>query len=282
MDVPQTPLPEKRKRNVFQDLRKNLLDVNVRATRGAIQSANFVEGSTGWRFSSNGLIEGTRLKLDNFVPYTDDTVSFSGSWTPESVVILYGGGRTVSSTVGDTFTITFTGSSIGLVMEKGADQGKIDIVIDGESITTVDLYSTVLSSRQVAYSITTLDPGEHTLVATVATKNPSASDNNVGLQGYVKSPTDGIRLEDISADLFAASFSTGTDGNGYAKGTSTGIPSGWVAWGIMGFLLSEADMSDATLTDPKLAVSTNAFYLYNGAASTSYVNTRIFLISKIA
>jgi len=282
--IPQ-PLPERKKRNVFIDLRKLLSDINIRATRAAFQSANFLEGVTGWRMNANGLIEGTRLQLDNFVPYTDESFSFSGTWTDETVVVLYGGARKISSTIGDTFTITFRGTSIGLIMEKGATLGKISVSIDGGDATLVDLYDTKLTSREVVFQATGLAEREHILIATVATKNGSSSGNTVGIQGYVKSPTIGLRLEDISADLFAASFITATDGNGYAKMTSTGLPADKVAWGIMGFQLAEGDMADpvGTSTDPlpKLAHGTNVFYLYNGKASTNYTNTRIFLTSKI-
>ena len=282
MNITPQPMPERKKRNVFVDLRKHLGDINVRATRDAFQSANFIEGETGWRLNANGLFEATRIKLDNFIPYSNSAIDFTGTWAEETVNILYGGGRKVSSTIGDTFTITFTGSSIGLIMEKGGSMGKFYASVDGGEETLVDLYVNAIVSRTVVYQQTGLSNSEHVLTVTVATKNASSSANNVGVQGYVKSPTDGIRLEDISADLYATSYATQTNGNGYVKSTTTGTPSGWIMWGIMGFILAEGDMSDATLTDPMLCNSTNAFYMYNGAASTTYVNTRVILISKIA
>lgn len=251
---------------------------------GRIRSVNFATGlaGQGWQIDQNGLITATRIQLNNFVPHSNAAFTFTGAWTTENVNVLYSGGRRVSSTVGDSFTLVFYGTSVGIVAEKASNLGKLTTSIDGGASTTTDLYSGDLSTRQVVYQTTTLLPGRHTLTGTVATKNASSSGNTVGIQGFVKSPTDGIKVEDISADLYVTSYSTQTDANGYQKMTTTGTPSGWMMWQIAAFRLSEAIMSDATATDPKLATATNVFYFYNGAATTTYDNTRSILISKIS
>ena len=71
-----------------------------------------------------------------------------------------------------------------------------------------------------------------------------------------------------------------TDANGYAK-TIFNSPSGYSAYCIVGITLTEAVMSDATTTDPKLAWRAAEIYLYNGAASTTYTIGITLLISKI-
>ena len=281
--ITPSPTPEKKKRNVFYDLRKFLSDINIRATRGAFQSGNFLEETTGWRLNASGLIEGTRLKLDNFVPATDSSIAYSGTWANSTILVGYTLTAKRSSTIGDTFTITFTGTSIGVVIETAADQGKVSFSLDGGTPTLVDLYYTYSNWRNVVYSAEGLHPGEHTLVGTVATKNASATDNFVRLQGYVKSPTDGIKLSDTAFNLFTfATSNVTTDGNGYAESSSFTLPNAnTIVVAIVGvFFNDEAVMSDATLTEPKICWRDQTIYLYNGAASTTYEIGRLLITSR--
>ena len=280
------PLPERRKRNVFIDLRKFLSDINIRATKGAFQSANFVEGETGWQMSSNGLIEGTRLKLDNFVPSHDSSIVYSpigfGGWTEGSIVVGYDLTPKISSTIGHSFQITFTGTSIGLIFPKASNSGKVSISIDGGGETLVDLYQSQVTWRSIVFSAEGLSSGTHTLVGTVAEKNPDSSDNIIAFQGYVKSPGEGIKLSDISADLYLFAGDITTDGNGYAESTSFILPADKIVWAITGVAFNdESIMSDATLTEPKLAWRDQSVYLYNGAANETYSIIRTLIISII-
>jgi len=278
--IPQ-PLPERKKRNVFIDLRKFLSDINIRATRGAFQSANFIQNVTGWRLNADGLIEGARISLNNYVERDDESITFSGSWTNSNLAAFYAFKSKISSTVGDYFEITFTGTSIGIPMETAGNLGKIDFVLDDGETETVDLYrSSGLTTRSLVYQKTGLSLREHTLRGTIATKNPSSNGNFVRFQGYVKSPTAGIRVEDISADIFISAENVLTDGNGYATTSVFSLPSGWNNWCIIGAYLTEAVMSDATTTDPKVSWARDQFYIYNGAAATTYQLNKMFLISQ--
>lgn len=359
MDVTPQPLPERKKRNIFVDLRKLLSDINIKAVRGAFQSANFVEGFTGWRLNSNGLIEGTRLRLDNFIGRDDTSIVFSGTtsatasrsrtsnvatiitstahglttndtvtisgmsdstyngsyktvtvvnattftysstggdegtitdtsgsvttWSNITVNPFYGGKAKSSSTVGDTFTITFTGTSVGVVAEISNTMGKISFSLDGGEAELVDLYqvnTTGAFTRSVVYQRTDLPNKEHVLIGTVATKNASSGGNEVRIQGYVKSPTPGIKVDAISADVFAVAVNGLTDGNGYVQLSLPALPTGYSSWHITGARLNQSVMSDATLTDPKISFAGNAVYLYNGAATTTYAVLVEYLVSK--
>lgn len=266
-------------KNRFLDLRGLLSVIGVRVIKGAFQSVNFISGITGWKLGSNGLIEATRMKLENFIAYGDSSIVYSGTWSNININTLFGAGAKSSSTVGDTFTITFTGSSIGIVTEKATTLGKIDFSLDGGATTSVDLYSATSYARSVIYSQTGLGNKQHILVGTVATKNPSASANLVRLQGYVKSPTDGIKIDAISADLISIATVLTTDGNGYSKLGAPGLPSGYSSWAITGTRFATAVMSDA-VSDPKISTIANAIYLYNGVATTSYAVLIEFLVSK--
>lgn len=268
------------KKDRFGYLRYILSSIGVRATLLALQSANFVESVVGWRLNANGLIEGTRLRLDNFIARDDSSISYVGTWADENVNTFYGQGSHYSSTVGDTFTIQFTGASIGVVAEKSNAAGKIDFSLDGGATETIDLYSTTSFTRSVIYSKTGLSNKPHTLVGTIATKNASSSSNKIRIQGYVKSPTDGIKVDAISADVITISLSMQTDANGYATSAAPSVPSGYSSWCITGAQLTTSVMDDATTPDPKISTILNTIYLYGGGDTITYAVLVEFLVSK--
>ncbi len=281
VDAPEPPRREKR--NPFLGLRKFLHSIGIFAIKDAIQSSNFIEGVVGWKLGANGLIEGTRLRLDNFIGRDDASIVFAGSWTNITVNPFYGGKAKTTTTIGDTFTITFTGTSIGVIAEISNTMGMVSFVLDGGDAELVDLYqvnTTGSFTRSVVYSKTGLVNKTHTLVGTVAVKNAASSSNEVRIQGYVKSPTPGIKVDAISADIFAVAVNGLTDANGYVKLSLPALPTGYSSWHFTGSILSEAVMSDATLTDPKIAFARNAVYLYNGAAATTYAVLVEYLVSK--
>ena len=76
-------------------------------------NANFEDAP--FKVDMNGIIEAKRLTLKNFINDDDPSIVYTGTWTQENVGTLYGGTRTISNTVGDYFTISFFGISIGLI-----------------------------------------------------------------------------------------------------------------------------------------------------------------------
>lgn len=249
-------------------------------TSGNMWAGSTTFSSAPFRISTEGVIFAKRLTLENFVNDDDSSITYTGTWSQETVGTLYGRTRTISNTVGDYFEISFSGTSIGLIAEKAANVGKLKIYIDGVYIETVDLYSSTLSSRSVIWQKIDLSNTNHTLKGEIETKNTSAIDNKIGLQGYTLFPHEGIKLEQLSCDLYAYSTSKITDANGYVK-LAISSPSGYSVYCIVGMKLSESVMSDATSGDPKFAWRGTELYLYNGAINTTYSITVTLLISKI-
>jgi hypothetical protein len=195
-------------------------------------------------FSVNmaGSMVAKRLTMDNFIVCDDASIVYTGTWALQNVGVLMAGKREISSTVGDYFVITFSGTSIGIISEKAGSCGKINIYIDDVLQTTVDLYSSSLLTRSVIWKITTLSNSVHTLKGEVETKNVSASANNVSLQGYSLFPNDGIKMESLSCDLYAYATSITTDARGYVA-SSMSVPTGYVVYHIVGIVPSAQRMS---------------------------------------
>ena len=71
---------------------------------------------------------------------------------------------TISETPGDVWSCSFTGNNIAVIAPKEAGAGKIEIQIDGQSRTTVDLSITgERQAQQVVYEETGLTAGKHTI-----------------------------------------------------------------------------------------------------------------------
>lgn len=73
-----------------------------------------------------------------------------------------------SSTNGDTATLTFTGTGIGLLFMNANTMGKFTYSIDGSDPVEIDTYSAVTSYSKI-YEITGLESGEHTITITNTT-----------------------------------------------------------------------------------------------------------------
>ena len=113
--------------------------------------------------------------------------TYTGTWsyTPSDYTKFYGGTRAASSTVGDSVSFTFTGNGVRLYGSQASTLGKLSITIDGGPATLVNCFGPGLSINfdylTKLYEINGLSSGSHTLVATVATKDPLSSGNGVSL-----------------------------------------------------------------------------------------------------
>ena len=115
----------------------------------------------------------------------DPAISYSGTFTNESVVGASGGAVNWSGTAGDTATLTFTGRAIELVTGLGT-RGKLTFTLDGELLLPqFDLYNyaSVVTWIPVAYNLT---PGTHTLVVTaLGTSNGASGNPRVDIDAFV-------------------------------------------------------------------------------------------------
>lgn len=272
MDIEPQTIPEKKEPG-FSGARRIFDTSGIALRKRRIETKNFREGQ-GWSLGQFS------ARFNHVISRNDSSVSYvGGTWTDQTVSINYYSGRRQSATVGDYFEITFTGNYIGVFLTLAGDQGKVNISIDGDTATLVDLYSTALRERYIAYESSGLSNGRHILKATVATKNDSSSANGVNFQGYTLNQDVALKLQNLSCEIYTYATNQLTDANGF-KEFAISAPSGYTVFHIVGLRLAESVMSDATLTDPKLAWRTTECYLYNGAVATTYTVSVTLLISK--
>ena len=76
----------------------------------------------------------------------------------------YNNDLTTSTTTGDTWTSTFTGTGVSVYAPKESGDGKIEIQIDGQTSSTADLSTTgARQAQQMVGQVTGLTSGQHTI-----------------------------------------------------------------------------------------------------------------------
>src|SRR6266568_5878394 len=108
-----------------------------------------------------------------------------GNWAGQSDANASGGTYRISGTAGAQVTLPFTGTAIDWVTALGPVYGQAQVLIDGVSKGTVDLYQAA-SQWKVLQSYTGLSSGPHTIVVKVTgTKNTSSTGTGVVVDAFV-------------------------------------------------------------------------------------------------
>jgi hypothetical protein len=127
---------------------------------------------------------------DASIAYTD---SSSTSWIQESRNTLRSGesSRISVTTAGASgngaqVTVTFTGTGIRWIGERGRARGIARVSLDGGAATDIDAFALLQDEYQaVLFSATGLASGTHTLTITVTgDKNPSSHGTNVIVDAF--------------------------------------------------------------------------------------------------
>jgi alpha-L-fucosidase len=96
----------------------------------------------------------------------DDPGSAAPGWLRKSNLGTgdYNNDLTTSTTVGDTWTSTFTGTGVSVYAPKEPGDGKIEIQIDGQTSATADLSTTgARQPQQLVADVTGLTSGQHAI-----------------------------------------------------------------------------------------------------------------------
>jgi hypothetical protein len=96
---------------------------------------------------------------------TDWRATYTGSWGYQNGRPLgdLDGDVHYTSTNGDSFSYTFTGTGIQVLSETNSDEGSADVYVDGTKVSTASGYSSERLAQQAIVSVTGLARGRHTL-----------------------------------------------------------------------------------------------------------------------
>ena len=183
-------------RNLALTFDGSLIYASVDSTTvGSVTDATLAAGKVG--LVASGYLGGEQydnLKVSTLTALAVPVVLPAGTHTPELVTnISYattgtavnqwqyngtwktGGGNTWSDTLGDSATLTFQGDSVTLQSMANPNNGIINVSVDGDSPTVIDLYNAKAGVRSV-YTRAGLDAAtQHTLVVSpTGGKNPAS------------------------------------------------------------------------------------------------------------
>jgi hypothetical protein len=164
-----------------------------------------IDGVNNWFTLPTGYTEATYQPIAN-----DDLLSYDAGWSKGTVhnVGDYSDDIHTTTTVGAAVQYGFYGTGVQYLAETNADDGDVDVYIDGQFQANVRLdTSSTLMAQQVVYQKSGLTNGFHTIKVV----NKSTSVVNV----------DGFRvLSDQPAAVAGRSYGVATPGFRYVNGTS--------------------------------------------------------------
>jgi cell wall-associated NlpC family hydrolase/N-acetylmuramoyl-L-alanine amidase len=112
---------------------------------------------------------------------SDSHLVYAGKWLKWYSTTASGGSYNYAVSTAKV-TVTFAGSYMAWVGEKGPLYGKAKVTLDGGTPLTVDLYSATYLHKQVVYNTAVLPDGPHTVtIEWTGAKNPSATNALVGV-----------------------------------------------------------------------------------------------------
>ena len=135
---------------------------------------------------SNGQV--TRKSMNyvvnaNLVQDTDSKISYTGTWKVATSTKHSGGTCKYASSTA-TATYKFTGTGIKLIASKSSDKGIAKVTVDSK-VYYIDLYSASAKEQSVAFSLSGLTSGTHTIkVEWTGLKNNSSKGNAITLDAF--------------------------------------------------------------------------------------------------
>jgi hypothetical protein len=113
---------------------------------------------------------------------TNERIEFSGHWLRDTQFQAASNGTlTYSNTPGDKFRFVFQGVGVTLVYTKAFNRGMAEVLVDGESAVSLDMYSADVQFQRRA-TFGPMKQGSHVIEVRVAEpKNPKSTDHVVDL-----------------------------------------------------------------------------------------------------
>lgn len=116
--------------------------------------------------------------------FQEETAGFavSGTWTPASHSNAHGGTEATNpnTNTSDRFRFVYSGYGFRLWSRKDSDLGIVEVLLDGVSLTTVDLYSATALASAVCFTKLDAPLGLHVVeLKATNTKNASSSANTI-------------------------------------------------------------------------------------------------------
>ncbi|MDY0911240.1 fibronectin type III domain-containing protein [Rathayibacter festucae] len=207
--------------------------------------------------------------------YENDSaaVTLSGGWSAVASSMDSGGSYSQLGAAGYA-EISFTGTGVSWIARKNQSSGTADVLLDGTTVATVDLYAGTTAYRQVVYRVDGLADGVHTLrVVRTGAKNDSAIGRNITLDSFVipditapATPADVSAVPESTGARVSWSASADADTAGYRVYRAVGTDAAWTE------ITPAAGTTELGLLDESLQPGTGYRYqvvAFDGSGNTS-------------
>jgi hypothetical protein len=115
----------------------------------------------------------------------NERVTYSGSWRTVRHAGAVHGTLTRSAARGSVARLTFEGAQVAIVARRGPSGGRLDVILDGERLRTVDLYAPRSDERRIV-AVVNVPRGSHDLkLRTTGTADPRSSGTMVWLDAVL-------------------------------------------------------------------------------------------------
>jgi len=116
---------------------------------------------------------------------TEPWIVYAGTWKTSSTASASGGSFRYANSNGASITVSFVGSSLAWIAKTSPVYGKARVIVDGKTVTTVDLYSPAVLWKQKVWDTGSLTPYLHTVrIEWTGTRNSRATDTNIGVDAF--------------------------------------------------------------------------------------------------
>lgn len=113
-------------------------------------------------------------------------ITYTGEWTRQTLSTASGGSTEYATDSGAKAELSFAGSNVGWLSNKGPDRGKAEVWIDGVKAATVDLYSSSAQPRKMVFTKNWDSADSHTLeIRATGTKNAASSGTRIDVDAFV-------------------------------------------------------------------------------------------------
>ncbi|WP_328623744.1 right-handed parallel beta-helix repeat-containing protein [Streptomyces sp. NBC_00353] len=134
------------------------------------------------------------------LPVVDDTnsgISYTGSWTAQTYNGNFGNTQHYTTTNGDSFSYTFSGTGIDYITAMDTNRGNVNVYIDGVLNQQANCYAPSTQPQQVCASVRGLSSGSHTIKVTKVDGTYMTLD---ALIAYVQPPSDSV-IDDTNSGI---------------------------------------------------------------------------------
>jgi cell wall-associated NlpC family hydrolase/N-acetylmuramoyl-L-alanine amidase/putative cell wall-binding protein len=115
---------------------------------------------------------------------SDTHLAYAGIWSTRYSTYASGGSFFYALSPA-TVTMSFDGTYLAWIAEKGPVSGRAQVTLDGGSPVTVDLYRSGYAGMQLVYNTGILEDAPHTLtIAWTGTKNAAATNTLIGVDAF--------------------------------------------------------------------------------------------------